>query len=71
MKTLPNMPKNAASSVMIVKYSQDIPTWAMLSHIARDRRVNRPPSTPTISTTKSTVKPMVASLDRARFFLAS
>ena len=40
-------------------------------HMDRDTKVNRPPSTTTIRRTNMIIKLMVASLERARFFLAS
>ena len=71
MNTLPNTPMNTPTKVNRVKYSQPRPPSYIVLHTARDSTANIPPIRPTISSTYSTIRPMVAPLERILFFFAS
>ena len=71
MNTLPNAPRNTASSVISAKYIHESPACASAAHSMTDSSVNIPPNTPTISTANMIRYAAVPALERARPFLAS
>ncbi|CDD35979.1 unknown [Roseburia sp. CAG:309] len=71
LNTLPNAPSAAAIIPIMRKYSQLICICANGLHSCTARKVNMPPTTPTMITTYIRIKSIVDILERFLFFFAS